>query len=59
MSWPRNGRPTRVAEGIIQLAREINYTVMSRDEYEGRQQREDAFLESIWQNKRVSLITRT
>ena len=42
-----------------QLAREINYTVMSRDEYEGRQQREDAFLESIWQNKRVSLITRT
>ena len=39
MSWPRNGHPTRVAEGIIQLAREINYTVMSRDEYEGRQQR--------------------
>ena len=42
-----------------QLGREINYTVMSRGEFEGRRQRKDAFLESIWHNKRVSLMTRT
>ena len=42
-----------------QLAREINYTVMSRGEFEGRRQRKDAFLESVWHNKRVSLVSRT
>jgi predicted nucleotidyltransferase len=40
-----------------QLAREINYTVISRDEFEARRQRKDALLESIWRSKRVSLMS--
>ena len=40
-----------------QLGREINYTVMSRGEFNSRRQRKDAFLESIWHNKRVPLMT--
>lgn len=39
-----------------QLAREINYTVMSRGEFEARRQQKDALLASIWHNKRVSLL---
>lgn len=39
-----------------QLGREVNYTVLSRDEFEARRNRKDAFLESVWQNRRVSLI---
>ncbi len=38
------------------LGREINYTVLSRKEFASRRARKDAFLESIWQNKRVSLV---
>ena len=41
-----------------QLAREINYTVMSRGEFEHRREQKDAFLESIWRHKRVLLISR-
>lgn len=39
-----------------QLGREINYTVLSRNEFESRRNRKDAFLESVWHNKRVSLV---
>jgi predicted nucleotidyltransferase len=39
-----------------QVAREINYTVMSRDEFERRREQKDALLESIWRHKRVSLV---
>jgi len=39
-----------------QLGREVNYTVLSRDEFESRRTRKDAFLESVWHNRRVSLI---
>lgn len=39
-----------------QLGREINYTVLTRQEFERRRQRKDAFLENVWHNKRVSLI---
>jgi predicted nucleotidyltransferase len=39
-----------------QLGREINYTVLTRKEFESRRARKDAFLESVWHNKRVSLI---
>jgi predicted nucleotidyltransferase len=38
------------------LGREINYTVLSRLEFETRRTHKDAFLESVWQNKRVSLV---
>ena len=38
------------------LGREVNYTVLSRNEFESRHSRKDAFLESVWQNKRVSLV---
>lgn len=40
-----------------QLGREINYTVLSRKELQVRRARKDAFLENIWHNKRVSLIS--
>jgi predicted nucleotidyltransferase/predicted transcriptional regulator with HTH domain len=39
-----------------QLGREINYTVLSRNEFESRRKRKDAFLEDVWHNKRVSLV---
>jgi predicted nucleotidyltransferase len=41
-----------------QLGREINYTVLSRKEFESRRSRHDAFLENIWHNKRVALVSR-
>jgi predicted nucleotidyltransferase len=40
-----------------QLGREINYTVFSRKEFEARRSRKDAFLENVWHNKRVSLVS--
>ena len=39
------------------LGREINYTVLSQKELESRRHRKDAFLENIWQNKRISLVS--
>ena len=39
------------------LGREINYTVFSRKEFESRRNRKDAFLENVWHNKRVSLVS--
>jgi predicted nucleotidyltransferase len=39
-----------------QLGREVNYTVLSRSEFESRRTQKDAFLESAWHNRRVSLI---
>ena len=39
-----------------QLGREINYTVLTPKESELRRSQKDAFLENVWQNKRVSLI---
>jgi len=39
-----------------QLGREINTTVVSRQEFESRRARKDVFLENVWQNKRVLLI---
>jgi predicted nucleotidyltransferase len=38
------------------LGREINYTVLTPKEFGSRRARKDAFLESVWHNKRVSLI---
>ncbi len=39
-----------------QLGREVNYTVLTRKEFESRRTRKDAFLENVWHNNRVSLI---
>jgi predicted nucleotidyltransferase len=39
-----------------QLGREINYTVLTPKEFETRRTRKDAFLESVWHNKRIPLI---
>jgi predicted nucleotidyltransferase len=39
-----------------QLGREVNYTVLTRREFDSRRARKDAFLENVWHNKRVSLI---
>ena len=38
-----------------QLGREVNYTVLSRVEFESRRARKDGFLENVWHNRRVSL----
>jgi predicted nucleotidyltransferase len=40
-----------------QLGREINYTVLTPKEFESRRARKDAFLENVWHNKRVSLMS--
>jgi predicted nucleotidyltransferase/predicted transcriptional regulator with HTH domain len=39
-----------------QLGREINYTVLTRKEFDSRRARKDAFLEAVWHHKRISLI---
>jgi predicted nucleotidyltransferase len=39
-----------------QLGREINYTVLTRKEFDSRRARKDAFLENVWHNNRVSLM---
>ncbi len=40
-----------------QLGREVNYTVLTPKEFASRRARKDAFLESVWHNKRIPLIT--
>jgi len=49
-----------IAEGVRklerELGREINYTVMTRKEFNSRRARRDVFLENVWHNKRVSLV---
>jgi predicted nucleotidyltransferase len=39
------------------LGREINYTVLTPKEFESRRARKDAFLESVWHNRRISLLS--
>jgi predicted nucleotidyltransferase len=39
-----------------QFGREINYTVLTRKEFEARRAQKDAFLEGVWHNRRVSLV---
>ena len=39
-----------------QLGREINYTVLTRKEFQMRRARKDTFLEDVWRNKRVPLV---
>ena len=54
---PRDGA---LAESVRRLerhfGRDINYTVLTRREFEARRARKDAFLEGVWHNKRVSLV---
>lgn len=38
-----------------QLGRQINYTAMSRKEFDQRRARKDAFLEDVWKHKRIDL----
>jgi len=40
-----------------QLGREVNYTVLSREEFESRRTQKDAFLENVWHNRRVLLTS--
>jgi predicted nucleotidyltransferase len=55
-----NPKGTALAEGMQklerQLGREVNYTVLTRKEFDSRRARKDAFLENVWHNKRVSLV---
>jgi predicted nucleotidyltransferase len=41
------------------LGREINYTILTPIEFEARRAQKDAFLENVWQNKRVALLGAT
>ena len=38
------------------LGRELNYTVLTQKEFGSRRARKDAFLESVWHNKRIPLV---
>lgn len=53
-------RGEALAEAVLklerQLGREINYTVLTRKEFQSRLARKDAFLKNVWHNKRVSLV---
>lgn len=40
------------------LGREINYTVLTRREFEARRVRKDALLANVWHTRRISLIER-
>jgi predicted nucleotidyltransferase len=55
-----NPKGTTLAEVIRslehQLGREINYTVLTRKEFDSRRARKDAFLEDIWHNERLALV---
>ena len=39
------------------LGRDINYTVLTRKEFSSRRARKDAFLENVWHNKRITLLS--
>lgn len=39
-----------------QLGRDINYILMSPEEFKARRARKDAFLEDIWSHKKISLL---
>lgn len=39
-----------------QLGREINYTILTRKEFQSRLAHKDAFLENVWHNKRIPLV---
>jgi|SRR5208283_2265964 len=55
-----NPKATILAEAIQalerQLGREINYTVLTRQEFDSRRARKDAFLKDIWHNERLPLV---
>jgi predicted nucleotidyltransferase len=54
---PRDQELVQTARALERrLGREINYTVLTPKEFESRRARKDAFLESVWHNKRVPLI---
>jgi len=39
-----------------QLSREINYVLLSAEEFKSRREQKEAFLEDLWQHKRITLI---
>lgn len=39
------------------LGRELNYSVLTRGEFRARRARKDAFLENVWHNKRIPLVS--
>jgi predicted nucleotidyltransferase len=55
---PREEALAQVMRGLErQLGRELNYTVLTKKEFGSRRARKDAFLENVWHNKRVSLVS--
>jgi predicted nucleotidyltransferase len=38
------------------LRREINYTLLTREEFESRLKKKDPFIADVWQNKRIDLL---
>ena len=54
---PRSDALARAVQVLErQLGREVNYTVLTRKEFDSRRTRKDAFLENVWHNKRLPLI---
>lgn len=54
---PKSGLLAGTVEKLErQLGREINYTVLTRQEFQARRHRRDAFLEHVWHHKRVPLF---
>jgi predicted nucleotidyltransferase len=54
---PRDGALAEAVRRLErQFGRDINYTVLTRKEFEARRAQNDAFLEGVWHNKRVSLV---
>lgn len=55
-----NPKSHALAEAVAklerQLGREINYTVLTREEFQERRARKDAFVEDVWRNKRIALV---
>jgi len=55
---PRGEAIAEAARKLEQhLGREINYSVLTRKEFRSRLARKDAFLESVWHNKRIPLVS--
>lgn len=40
-----------------QFRREVNYTLLSPEEFKSRRARHDAFLEDVWRHKKITLVS--
>lgn len=55
-SVPAEKLETRIRPLERRLRREINYTLMTPQEFEGRRAQKDPFLQDLWRHKRIDLL---